>query len=160
MRWVGALLIALLYGLLAARMGERYPFSSFEMFAERSDTASRILVRVGEGDELAEVHDFQDFLCEGDPWPRPTSAEADRFRELIPLERSALLYVDNHSASRQSTPQGDERDLLIVRQLWSFEAGPGSGSTEPDEEQVLARCRARPATLRRDFLRSMWNFQQ
>jgi hypothetical protein len=130
-----AVLILVVYPILAARLGDFYPLCRFHMFADWSHSQSRVVVRTASG-ELHEVHRYDAWACEGpiDFKPRSTLECAD-YVSWAPAD----IRASRHILNRRGEPgQGDP--VTVIRQVFRFSEDGG-----PPEilECPLVRCTAR-----------------
>jgi hypothetical protein len=129
-----AILVLVTYAIVSRTVGDRFPFSTFSMYAESTrGRPSRIVARDEQG--IAELRDFDHWACD----ELPAFADA-----VCPPEQpsSTIPYVDREAEAWVRAHGGDDpsaRDVAIVRHVWVF--GPTDGAPRTFD-CAIARCRA------------------
>jgi hypothetical protein len=121
-----ALLVLVGYVAVAFLVGNRYPFSVFDMYSRPADNGSRIVAR--RGDNIDEVDRYVDWSC--------VEAESCDGEGAIsttePVDRQLMGWVRAHAGqSSQAAP------VELVRRTWRF-----SRDGVRVEDCVIERCRA------------------
>lgn len=123
------------YVAIGVIVKDLYPFSSFPMYAGRSTSASRLLLRDARG-AVHEVTSYGSFFC-----PRPLDVGAARcpgsFQTVEYLDDADARWIDGHASVG---PGGD--DVTLVRRIWTF---PDAGGPPTAVDCTLATCSAQRA---------------
>lgn len=135
-RWLGAVCVFAAYVAIARGLGNGYPFSTFDMYADVTEhSASRVLAREESG-EVHELRAYEAYRCDGPLELQPAACERNgRYYRIDYVDREAAEYL----ADQATVPaRGEPRRVDVVRRIWRFR-GPG----EPEVEDCpVATCRA------------------
>ncbi len=124
------------YAGIAFAVHNFYPFSVFDMYSRRSESASRIAARDEHG-ELAEVGRFEWWECGGTVDASPSRCGEPGSFDYVPyLDDESVQYIARHAPPGDSG--GKARPVDVVRRIWWL-TQPGPPRIE---DCVLARCRA------------------
>jgi len=156
-RWVFALCVFGLYLGLSYTMSDRYPFSTFAMFAQSQPVSSTILIRDASGQERP-VFDFDRFQCRLAPQRRWTNFKG---KELSPnaVEETALAYIRTQTSEREAGSEERELKLQVFRRVWDS-AASGYPSIASTRGVPIATCTAHPAASWRTWTRLAWYFNR
>lgn len=131
-------LTLLAYVALANTVEQLYPFSVFDMYANRAGSASKVVARSERG-ELSEVTDWVAWDCGGLVQLEPIQHEAGPHPYTIPYrDREALAWIRTHQRV-EGAATGLPRPVQVVRHIWWLSAAPGQPAAE---DRVLASCAA------------------
>ena len=112
------------YVAIAFLVGNRYPFSVFDMYSRSTDNGSRIVARA-EG-RIEEVDRFVAWSCQGEP---DLCAGRD-VSTTGPVDGEILGWVRSHTGEGTIAVE-------LVRRIWRF-----SGDQVRVEDCLIQRCRA------------------
>ena len=122
------------YVVVANTVQQLYPFSVFDMYANRATSASKVVAQRADG-TLVDVNRLNVWHC-----PQAPSLEHDTHDGMphpytIPYrDHEALDWIRTHMG-----PQPQAETVRVVRHIWWLE--PTSGQA-PEENRVLATCSA------------------
>ena len=128
------LLALVTYVLVANTVQQLYPFSVFDMYANRANSASKVVAQRSDG-TLVDVNRLRQWHC-----PQPVTLEVDTHDGrphpyTIPYrDREALDWIHEHAAEQ---PQGVM--VRVVRHIWWLQPAPNQSA---EEDRVLATCTA------------------
>jgi hypothetical protein len=115
------------YVAIAFLVGNRYPFSVFDMYSRTTDNGSRIVARV-EG-RVEEVDRFVSWRCEGEP---ESCDQEGAISTTEPVDREILGWVHAHAGDSPAAIS-----VELVRRIWRF-----SRDAVRVEDCLVQRCRA------------------
>ncbi len=116
------------YVLVAFLVGNRYPFSVFDMYSRAATNGSRIVAR--RDGAITEVDRFAEWRCEGEP--RACQGEG-AISTTEPVDRELLGWVRAHAGDSPAAVP-----VELVRRTWLF-ALDGDVRVE---DCLIQRCRA------------------
>jgi hypothetical protein len=121
-----ALLVLVGYVVIAFAVGNRYPFSVFDMYSRPADNGSRIVAR--KDGQIEEVDRYVDWSCV----LAESCGREGAIATTEPVDRELMGWVRAHAGDSAAAAP-----VELVRRTWHFEA-----AGVRIEDCVLQRCRA------------------
>ena len=157
-RWVLALTVFTLYLALTYGMADRYPFSTFAMFAQSQPLSSMILVRTDEGKEY-EVFDYEEFDCTQASKAHWTNFQGQALSPSAVEETVRAYMRANGVVQAHAKNRPGEVGLKVFRRVW-LPTESGSFDLKRTQDVLIETCKAIPAQSSRGWTRFAWHFNR